>query len=167
MQVPLATYDEARSDGRRRFEVYPDRILVSGGGSGMKFETTVSLADLKPEPDRLWIRNRFFFWGVVVLAMGLVLFVPKIDKFADGIQPGETFAFYFGLAFGIVGLIICLKTVWKIEFARFQSRQGGIVVLDVARAGPDRARFSGFIELLVDLIRKTQTPDEASRFRTF
>ena len=115
-------------------------------------------ANLRPEPDKLWIRHKSFLLGVFMLLLSLAPFAVLARSFTDGSQAeklGPCLGIGVGLSF--VGFVICLKTFRKVEFARFQSH-AGIVVLDVAYAGPDRARFRQFVELLVKQIRIAQEP---------
>ena len=52
------------------------------------------------------------------------------------------------IACGIIGLWLVGITFKRIEYAQFRSR-AGVVVLDVARSGPERHRFDGFVETLI------------------
>jgi hypothetical protein len=45
----------------------------------------------------------------------------------------------------------------RIEFAQFRS-QAGVAVLDVARAGPGRDEFDGFVDALVRQIQIARGP---------
>jgi hypothetical protein len=162
MSEPLATYREVRSDGRRRFELYADRIVVKGSGARTKFEATVLFANLRPEPDKLWIRHKSFLLGVFMLLLSIAPFAVLARSFADGTHAdrlGPCLGIGVGLSF--VGFVICLKTFRKVEFARFQSH-AGIVVLDVAYAGPDRGRFREFVDLLTKQIRMVQNKESRS-----
>lgn len=154
----MAVYREVRSDGRRRFELYADRVVVKGSGARTEFETKVPFANLRPEPDKLWIRHRSFLLGVLMLLLSLAPFAVLARSFTDGSE-AEKLGPCLGMGGGlsIVGIVICLKTFRKVEFARFQSH-AGIVVLDVAYAGPDRGRFREFVESLTKQIRMAQEP---------
>ena len=157
MSESLASYNEVRWDGKRRFELHADRVSVSGKGGGSTFETMVMLANLRPEPDKLWVRNRVFMLGIVMLLLSFVLFIGTVQSLQQNRQTPGFPIMQPSLAVGllIVGLAICTQTSAKVEFARFQSN-AGIVLLDVARAGPDRRKFQEFVELLVKQIRSNQ-----------
>ena len=49
-------------------------------------------------------------------------------------------------------LIVALATMRKVEYARFCSEGYGSVLLSVARSGPERTQFDGFVQALVTQI---------------
>jgi hypothetical protein len=59
-------------------------------------------------------------------------------------------------ALGFVGALLSIATAKKVEWVRF-STDAGIVVLDVARAGKNRDKFDTFVEALTNRIRATRS----------
>jgi hypothetical protein len=52
----------------------------------------------------------------------------------------------------VAGLIVAIATMKKVEYARFCSEGYGMLLLNVARSGPDRNRFDSFVQALVSQI---------------
>ncbi|HEY4261353.1 MAG TPA: hypothetical protein VGM98_14395 [Schlesneria sp.] len=155
MNDVLATYNEVRVDGRRYFELYSDRIRVKGKAVRADFDATVYLADLRPDPNRVWIRHGYCVLGIIMLLLSLVSFALMARSLSD--QDYVTTCASTGLALGFVGSVIGFKTFSKVEFSQFQSH-GGIVILNVSKAGPDRLKFDDFVGLLAAQIRAAQKP---------
>lgn len=156
---PLATYREARFDGKRQFDLFDHEIRVRGSvGIGMKIDTTIPLRQLQSRVIRIWVRNQNFKSGLNVFAIGFISAIILIEGFSF-----EFYEFLPGLA-GIValsGLCLMAATAKKVEYARFES-DAGVAVLDVARAGPDREMFDEFIEVLQEKINACRDSDDRS-----
>ena len=143
---PIATYSEVRFDGARTFTLFPDRIIVRGKQTlHSDFETTIPLATLDANFDRLSIRNRNFASGIwlAIISFGLsgILLKGLKMSLAD-FMPLMLFVV------GFAGLILAAATFRKVEFLRFKN-QAGVVVLDVARSGKQIKQFGPFIDALV------------------
>ncbi len=149
----VATYSETRFSGQRDFTLYADRIRVTGKVFlKSDFDTTIQLARLNPDYSRLRIREAGFMAGVWLILISLLLSGILIAGFKF---PVEHPLVLLVLIQPVAGLVLCLATLRKVDFARFQN-DDGIVVLDVARAGKTRSAFDPFIKALVDTIRKTK-----------
>jgi hypothetical protein len=154
MADPLAQFDEVRPNGRRHFELFADRVIVDSRSAKADCVITVLLADLRAEPNIVRVRPKEFNLGVGSLLIGIVLgfvafTVGAMQQPANGksmIWVGASAAFL------VASLAIVAKTIRKIEFTQFVSNQGK-PLLDVARAGPQRAGFDSFIEAVTDQIR--------------
>ena len=78
---PIATYEEQRFDGKRRFELFEDRVVVSGKTTfTSEFESVVPLTTLRPEFTRMRLRNLYFYMGIFLTAGAwlLVAVVPFV-----------------------------------------------------------------------------------------
>jgi hypothetical protein len=143
----LAVYSERLLEVRRRFLLYPDRVVVEARWllKG-RFEHTVRLASLKTEPRRLVVRYRLFWYAGWTLAIGALLFAMAFHQAHGGpIGLGG----YATLAVAIVGAVMLAVTypLRRLEFARFdaQSGRGG---LDIGSAGNDPRTFERFVRLV-------------------
>jgi hypothetical protein len=139
VDTAVAKYEERRFDGKRLFELFADRIVVSGGASlGARFEERVSLDTLTAVPDRLWTRPAGFWSGVgmaIVFSLIPLGFESVLSSWWKGL-------FWVGCASGV---LLALATSRRIEWAVFRNTSG-VRVLAVARAGPNRDHFEPFIE---------------------
>jgi hypothetical protein len=160
MGEPLARYSEVRPNGRRQFELFTDRVIVKAKSARADTESTIMLADLRPEPNRLRVRPNEFGVGLLMLVASVALGLFAV--LATGLPPStadKNFV-WWALAGGLffVSLVILAKTFRKIEFLQFVSNHG-TALLDVARAGPQRAGFQAFVETLIGQIRSNRTVD--------
>jgi hypothetical protein len=139
VDAPVATYAERRFDGRRLFELYTDRIAISGTAFlGARFELNISLDALAPDPDRLWARPNGFWSGVGMF----VVFSTGPSGFASVLSP-----WWKGLSWVLAagGLLLALATSRRIEWAVFRNA-AGVELLTIARAGPSRDNFQVFVD---------------------
>jgi hypothetical protein len=149
----VATYSETRFSGQRDFTLYADRIRVTGKVFlKSDFDTTIQLARLNPDYSRLRVRETGFMSGVCLILISLLLTGILIAGFK---LPVEHPLVLLVIIQPVAGLVLCLATLRKVDFARFQN-DDGIVVLDVARAGKSKSGFDPFIEALADTIRKSK-----------
>ena len=150
---PIATYSEVRFDGSRTFTLFPDKIVVRGKQTlSSEFEASFSLKSLDPDPCKLWIRNRNFNSGLLIAVVSFVM----CEVLAAGFH--MSFATIPPLLFAVVGtsgILLMLATIRKVEFIRFKN-DGGVVILDVARAGRGSAQFDSFVDALTKQIRESK-----------
>ena len=77
---PLVTYSEQRFDGKRTFQLFPDRVVIRGSEMlASDYEQTVRLSSLKPEFDRTWYRSPSFISGIK-LAVGSFIAVSVLHS---------------------------------------------------------------------------------------
>ena len=139
MDTPTATFTERRFDGRRQFELYSDRIAISGIASlGARFELNIDLDALVPAPDRLWARSRGFWSGI-----GMLLVFSTIPLGFEAVLSSYWKGLSWVLAAG--GLLLALATARRIEWAVFRN-SAGIELVTIARSGPDRDNFQRFVD---------------------
>src|SRR5947207_8163651 len=124
VQEPIGTYEEARFELRRRFELFPDHVRVTGKGLRVsRFDETVSLANFRPQPNRMWVRGLLFRVGFWIIFF-VFCFGASSAAFG-GVEslgaPG--FAAVLGTV-ALVGLIIVILNARPIEFARFPNDAG-------------------------------------------
>lgn len=150
----ITTYSERRMGARRQFSLYPHEVLVTGGTvSGAHFETRISLASLESTVSRRFVRSEFFLVGVC-LAGGCTFACLLLAS----LSPVVSWSYWPVLCIivmGIVGFVVIGRTFRLVEFAQFRN-QAGVTVLDVARSGPERHKFEGFIDALVRQIQITR-----------
>ena len=150
---PLATYREVRFDGKRLFELHADSIRVAGSRTFQSnVDTTIPLSRIDPRVIRMHVRHGSFWAGLCLAVVGF--FGYEILTAGFKLNPFE-FPAGLPLGLGVTGIALCLATARKVEFARFES-DAGVAVLDIARAGPDRAKFDEFVSKLQDQVRSTR-----------
>ena len=156
MDTPVATYAERRFDGRRLFELYANRIAISGTASlGARFELNISLDALVPAPDRLWARPNGFWSGIGML----VVFSTVPLGFASVLS-----VWWKGLFWGLAvsGLLLALATSRRIEWAVFRNA-AGVQLLTIARSGPSRNNFQAFVDAVRGAIQaRAEKPTSSS-----
>lgn len=146
---PIATYSEATLTGKRRYELYPDKILVEGAVSGSyDYERGFTLSKISTEYITLRIRPLVAWVALITcIVTGFASFL-LVYEFAvsSRVLPG-VLGIYSGSA-----LIVAIATMKKVEYARFCSEDYRIVLLSVARSGPDKKQFDTFVQAVVNQI---------------
>jgi hypothetical protein len=157
-------YCEVGLEGKRLFELFEDRVIVTIRSKRREAEITTMLANLRPEPNRVLIRPEEFGYNLLMLlvSVGFAIF----GAIARGRVPAMTSeAFFWVLIIAgslfVYSLVILWKTPRKIEFVQFVSHDER-PLLNVARAGPQRAEFDSFVQTLTDRIRANQREDLAA-----
>jgi len=141
----IATYFEQRFDGKRSFTLLPDAVVVAGRTTfNSDFEGRIPLSSLDPNYNRLRVRSRSCWTGLWMAVIAFVVWQVLVNgiHMSWAATPAGMVA-----CFGAGGFLLSLATLRKVEFIRF-STQAGVVVLDLARAGPERDKLDGFVEAL-------------------
>ena len=142
---PIATYRETRFDGKRVFELFPDRVRICGSIQlSSEFETSIPLTALNPNPMHVRIRNKAFWSGLWMLLVAVVLDTVLVSSFHI---PPESFSVGLIGCIGMGGLVLMLATARKVEFITFVNI-AGVHVLDFARSGPDVRNLDSFVQLV-------------------
>lgn len=158
--VPIAVFhEEIRWLISREFELYTDRIKVRGIVRGTRSEATVLLADLPEFANHIWLRTKHHKWSAVILAiLSVFLIVPFLA------WPPSYPLLGFGLLVNIPAVCYFIQSLPTVEFAQFVN-PSRILLLDMAKSGPDVARFDEFVTTLERQIgiaktiqRQVQTP---------
>ncbi len=142
---PIASYQERRFDGHRDFVLYSDHLAVKGKQMlGDEFETSIALSTLTPFASRLRTRDRGFWQGIVMTIV------------AAGLLQSGTLAitsYWGGLSavMVIAGILLSLATARKIEWVQITSH-AGVVTVNIARCGPDKAKFESFVAFFLKQI---------------
>jgi hypothetical protein len=150
---PIARYSEKTLTGKRRYELYPDKILIQGA-VGVSHDYGLSVALNKLNPEYITLRTR-------PTVTWLALLTSLITGFASVLLVNE-FAISSRAVPGVLGiysgsaLIIAIATFKKVEYARFCSDDYRTVLINVARSGPDQKHFDSFVKKLVDEIVKAK-----------
>jgi hypothetical protein len=161
MEEPIATYEEARWELKRRFELFPDRVRVTGQGLRFgRFDETVSLSILRPIPNRQWVRGRPFRIGLGFLISAIIWAGLLAASWGRGAL-SQVEVLLVGLL-GSVGLVMMGATARPIEFARFPT-DAGPVALDIGRVGPGVQEFDEFVELVISRIQHCKAPSPPQR----
>jgi hypothetical protein len=157
--TPIATYQESWVNVRRRFELFADRVRVTGVATGQgKFDATIPLQGVRPEVARLWVHSALFYVAVAITGLAFVAFlvVALVADFVHGgTLPPRAAAWTGGGIF--VGLVLALATHRQIELANFCS-EAGLVVLQVGRAGKQAGEFDQFVAAIVERIKALRGP---------
>ena len=142
---PIAVYRETRFDGKRVFELFPDRIRIHGNIQlQSEFDTFIFLALLDPNPTRIWLRHKAFWSGLWMLLIALILDSVLVSGFHF---PPESFSVGLIGSMGMAGVVLMLATIRKVEYRMF-ANIGGTKVLAIARSGPDAGNLDSFVQLL-------------------
>jgi hypothetical protein len=158
----IATYSEKRFDGARTFTLLPDKILVSGKQSlTSDFDVTIPLVKLSPEPDRMRVRNSMFgvgMWMALIGFIGSGILVSGLHMTFAQSMPGLV------AGLGFVGLVLMANCWQKVDWVRFQN-DGGLVVLDIARAGKQAVELDAFVAALTKQIKIARNLADGERQR--
>lgn len=153
----MESYRESRIEMSRTFSIEPELVVVEGGAPlGTQFKSTIRFDQLDPRFNVIKTRPKLFFHSL--LATGILIIVAiAIANFREASL--DDFWFLLGVLLPISTLVIALATCRRTEFAQFKN-QSGFVILDIAKAGPDKAHFDNFVGLIQEHISQaTQTHD--------
>lgn len=142
----MAKYSEATLFWKKKYELYSDRIVVNGQSPGSQnFEVTVPLIDINPNYVKVSVRSLVPWVALITAILTGFLSVILIYYFAISSNrlPG-VLAIY-----SVLALIVTVATFKRVEYARFNSKDYRVVLLNIARSGPDIKEFDTFIETLV------------------
>lgn len=149
--APIASFQDRLPGSVRRFVLYPDRLVVSGRlrWSGI-FEFPYVLGGIDPAYGI--IRSRSAIAGPGALILGTMfgflfvfgLFNGRPEFFPSGAVAAGTLA-TLCIAAGI-------RNARHIERYVFRSTSG-VTSFDIARSGPDREQFDGFVQQVVAAIK--------------
>ena len=140
-------------DGRRQFSLCPDEIIVVGYRFfGASYEAKIPLKSIEATVSRIYARSTFFLAGVILAAGNTFICV-----ILRSLMLPWSFLILF-IACGIIGFWLAGITFKRVEYAQFRSK-AGVVVLDVARSGPERQKFDGFVETLTRQIKAVKSTD--------
>ena len=142
----IASYAEQRFDGRRNFDLLPDRVVINGKQSlGSVFESVVMLDTLQPVVSTVRARPKGFGQGIAMLLASIVL-----------IQSGliSATSYWGGLVIilGIAGFLLSVSTARRVQWARINTK-AGVLALTIARVGSQKADFELFVQHVVTQIR--------------
>ncbi len=152
MEKPIATYEEARFELRRRFALFPDRIRVTGKGLYLgRLDAVIPLSILHPDPARQWVRGQLFRYGLFAL---FVAACWAASLSLGGGPEALVRPWVVGVlgSLALVGLLVVLANIRPVEFARFQT-DAGVIALDVGRVGRQAEGFDEFVDLLIEQIQ--------------
>ena len=148
--IEITEYRERRFGARRDFRLLDDVVSVHGRTFLLsEFDSTVPLQALIPTPSRIKIRSPTFLAGLAVFVFAVTL----VFMFWNGPGPRQNLIiFVLGGLLALVCLAVGFAIFRKIEFAQFQNA-AGVVVLDIARAGPDRSSFDAFVGTITSRVQ--------------
>jgi len=133
--------------------LFSDKIVVRGKQTLQSdFEYSFPLETFDPTPDKLHFRSQIFTWATWMTLIGFVgcsILVNGLHMSFGTAPPGMV-----GCV-GIAGFLLMVATYRKVEYFRFKNT-GGIVILDIARAGKETALLEPFVEALKKQIRATR-----------
>lgn len=144
----IATYLEARLEGRRTFTLHPDRVVVSITSISGEMDLSFPLATLSPVVSRLRLRSRCFTIGFLLLLPPW--FISALVAVAFKNVTTEQLVI-LPFSFSFIGLIMTAISYRKVEYARFTTL-AGIPALDIARAGEEAHKFDSFVDALTKQI---------------
>ena len=147
----IAQYRERRFGTRRDFVLFDDAVSIRGKTFLLsEFDSTVPLQALVPTTSRAKIRNPTFLGGLALFLFAVTL----ISMFWGGPGPKQNLPiFVLGCLLTLLGLLLGFAIFRKIEFVQFQN-EAGLMVLDIARVGPDASRLDDFVSAIVGRIHQ-------------
>jgi hypothetical protein len=145
----IVTYSEVTLTGKRKYELYPDKIVMRGSGTwSYDFEQTLPLTKISADYGKLRMRPPVTWISLTIFLLTGLLSIVLVREFAIQSRaiPGV-----LGILSGSA-LIVAIATMKKVEYAQFCAAGYGSVLLSVARSGPERDRFDSFVRALVSQI---------------
>ncbi len=142
---PLATYSERFLEVRRRFALYPDRVVVEARWRWRgRFETTVPLGTLRPEVRYVTVRYRLHRYAGWALALSLLGLAAAVYRPGGTVLTTGLAILGGAVAAGSAAVLLLTHRIRRTVFARFDPRagRGG---LDIGIAGNDAATFEAFV----------------------
>lgn len=147
--TPMAIYSEKQFNVERQFQLYDDRIVVTGRVPGKsEFITEIPLSSLNPDFGRASRRNGIFWIGLIWICLFSWCFVSNYNASTDTRVVAMCVTGFMIL----IGLGVAVVSFPKVESVRFSSN-AGIVILDVAKAGKEKDKFAAFVETLTKQIK--------------
>lgn len=145
---------------RRKFELFEDRILVTIWKPLSRQEIPIELAKLDSTAGRLWKVKPYFRLSSVMGVLLLLTFPLTIRVFAWQIA---------WLHWGVSGLVagLLITGFQKVEWAQFRNI-ANIVVLDIARHGPDKKKHEAFVDRImmqIELAKQHQRESAVLRLK--
>lgn len=145
---PLAVHREARFEGPRQYSVFQDHLLISGRETFRSdFEMKVPLANLHPEYSRARVRNRLFWFGLLLIVVGGLGVMERLST-PRGLSYEDFWAILW-VAVLIAGVIVCGATWRMTSHLIFVDQSGRGVVGLVER---DDSQFRAFVQALSNQI---------------
>jgi hypothetical protein len=131
--IPIATFTDGSAlstFGKREYKLFPDCVAVCGGRWGEKFDTTILLDEIRPEPERLWVHSQMFRFGVGLSASTLLLLL--VTSIVFGNYDGKFTIWYVaGALLVTLGGLGCIASFRRIHMTRFLSDKAGVPLLAV------------------------------------
>ncbi len=161
-ETPLAVFRESRRfEGKRSFELHSDVIRITGSDClGGRCDMAVPLAQLESRSGTLRTRSKYFWIGSWMILLGGGYLVTQRKAFV--LSSPLSLLIEIAIVVVLVGLFLSVTTFRQLEFARFLNRDG-ILVFDIARSGPDKARFDEFIGEVAQQIRACNLSSDAGK----
>jgi len=168
---PLATYNERFPlYMKRKFELFENRIVVTISKAFSRQEIPVELARLDSNVGKLWKVKPYFPLMIVLAVLLLLTSLLTVRVF-----PRSVAWTHWGLSFLVV--VFLIRGFQKVEWAQFRNI-ANIVVLDIARHGPDQQKHEAFVDrvmmqtemarqkLMQSAVIRIQPPPEDEGFRS-
>jgi hypothetical protein len=168
---PLATYHERFPlYMRRKFELFEDRIVVTISKTFSRQEIPVELARLDSNAGKLWKVKPYFPMLVVLAVLLLLSSLLTIRVF-----PRPVAWTHWGLS--VLVVVFLIRGFQKVEWAQFRNI-ANIVVLDIARHGPDQQKHEAFVDrvsmqaemarqkMMQSAVIRIEKPPEDDEFRS-
>ena len=147
---------------RRVFKLNQTSVEVDLKSLNRDAQDVIDLADLRPEPERLRVRQ------IVPIRFGAFLLILGVTGLGVGFafqNELERHMKELAITIGVISLcgsVLILSLFGrKIEAVRFKNSQG-ICLLDVLKSGPDKAQYESFVSALIERIRAGSAGSEAA-----
>jgi hypothetical protein len=147
---PLDSYRQKNVSGSRLFELFDDRVVVSGYEAfSPRFKRTVPLVILEPTVIEFRLRSHNDVVGFINLMIGGWGAFSWRSHPPIYMNPG----FWVCGSFAMIGLCLMLTAIRDVDAASFIEASGQRRRLTIARSGPDKGRYQDFVERMASQIR--------------
>ena len=120
----LAAFEDADLLGRRKYQLFPDRVVLSGGnGLGSDFEVIFRLSELSPVSNQYSNRSNDFWFSLLgtVLSWAGLLWLYK----EQGVDMFATKASGVLIPAAIACMFLLIATRHRQQLVQFPTLQGG------------------------------------------
>ena len=151
----ITNYNEATLFWKKNYELYSDRIVVTGHAPGSQtFEVMLPLTDINSNFVKATVRSSVPWVALTTASLtGLLSYILVYDFAISSNKLPAVLAIY-----SVLALIVTVATLKRVDYVRFNSKDYQVVLLNIARSGPDIEKFDIFIETLVLTIDHASIP---------
>ncbi len=146
--APLATYEQRFAGVRRRFELYPDHLVVHGRRFGSTFEVRHELPKISEQFDHARVRPPLFHGGLILIAIALIGVI--LLAFNGGLMMPALIVVGIIAVMGVACVAIRPR---PLRVCMFKNKTGDYA-FEIIGAGPDAGHVEEFISSVTGQIQR-------------